>query len=226
MQPSRPSPTQENAATQTHDERQLLAQVLNKMGNPAWDLLLVGDGSGSGWNHACGWAATLIDNRHQSRRFFYGGMDCGSVNFAESMPYIQALTWYDTHYGKKMLQSLSFLQVHVLTDSQVIATWGNRAFNHEAALPRKQLALWSVMRSLSKVGYRCQFHWAPRQTTELNWAADLMAGLSRAEVMKAADPAYVRGDSHAARAANAINNLVFHDPETGLPLNPYNFNAG
>jgi len=205
-------------------ERQLLAQVLEKMGHPAYDLLLVGDGSGSGRNHACGWAATLIENRHQRRRFFYGGMDCGSVNFAESMPYVQAITWYDAMFGKEMLENLQFLRVHVLTDSQVIASWGNKATSPVGRLPRKQLAIWAPMRELARIGYRFEFHWAPRQTTELNWAADLMAGLSRREVMNAADPAYVMGVGHAARAAAAIDNLVFYNPDTNQRLDPYLIN--
>lgn len=198
---------------------------MNRLGNPPWDLFIVGDGSGSGWAHACGWAATVIDRNHDARRFFYGAMDCGSVNFAESMPYIQALTWYDTHYGKELLQRLGYLRVVILTDSQVIAQWGNRAMAPEAAdLPRKQLALWAAMRELRRVGYHCTFHWAPRMTTELNWAADLMAGLTRHAVIQALDPAYIAGADPAIRAANAVGNLVFYNPETGERLDPYGIN--
>ncbi len=184
----------------------------------------MGDGSGSGWAKACGWGAILIDNRDR-RRFFYGAMDCGSVNFAESMPYIQALTWYDNHHGKEILEQIGYLNVHILTDSQVIATWGNKAMLPEGGdPPRKQLALWAGMRELRRVGYHCVFHWAPRMTTELNWAADLLAGLSRREVEQAIAPEYIIGGDPATRAANAIGNLVFHDPETGLRLDPYRLN--
>lgn len=198
--------------------------VLAKIGNPKWDLLIVGDGSGSGWNHACGWAATLIDNVHNARRFFYGAMDCGSVNLAESMPYLQALGWYDAHYGKALLKQLGFIRVHVLTDSQTIATWGNRAAGPEGEVPRKQLPFWAGIKELRRVGYQCEFHWAPRMTTELNWVADLIAGLSRQEIMTAKFPGQVSGDDPATRAANALGNLVFYDPETDQPLSPYNHN--
>ncbi len=216
---------QQRPSANQRPDRELLNQVIQKIGNPKWDLLIVGDGSGSGWAHACGWAATLVDNRRQARRFFYGAMDCGSVNFAESMPYVQALTWYDNHYGKDDLHALGYLSVHILTDSQVIATWGNKAMQAEGGMPpRKQLALWSGMRELSRLGYHCVFHWAPRMTTELNWAADLMAGLTRQEVQLAANPAYAVGADHATRAANAVGNLIFHDPETGDRLDPYRIN--
>ncbi len=206
-------------------ERELLSQVMQRLGNPKWDIFIVGDGSGSGWEHACGWAATLIDNRER-RRFFYGAADCGSVNFAESMPYGQALTWYDNLFGKDILDEIGYLNVHILTDSQVIANWGNRAMALDGGdPPRKQLAFWAGMRELRRVGYHCVFHWAPRMTTELNWAADLMAGLTRREVMLAANPAYISGGDYATRAANAVANLVFCDPETGRPLNPYELNS-
>jgi len=195
------------------------------MGNPQWDVLLVGDGSGSGWAHACGWAATLICRRHQARRFFYGGMDCGSVNFAESMPYIQAITWYDAHHGKALLKQLGMLRVHILTDSQVIAGWGTKAMQGHSELPRKHIGLFSAMREYRRLGYHCNFHWAPRMTTELNWAADLMAGLTRREVINAGDQSYVVGKDPAIRAANAIGNLTFFDPDTEQPLDPYAHNA-
>lgn len=184
----------------------------------------MGDGSGSGREKACGWASTLIDNARRGRRFFRGAMDCGSVNFAESMPYIQALTWYDNLYGRETLNELGYINVHVLTDSQVIAHWGNQAMSLNSDVPRKQLAIWASMREFRRVGYHCTFHWAPRLTTSLNWAADLMAGLSRIEIERAADPAYIAGGDPATRAANALANLVFYDPATGQPLEPYGLN--
>ena len=218
---SRPS----SPAPQGRPARELLSQVLQRIGNPQCDIFIVGDGSGSGWAHACGWASVLIDMQTGDRRLFYGGMDCGSVNFAESMPYLQSLTWYDNHRGKDLLQQLGHLNVVVLTDSQVIANWGNRTMSPEGGdPPRKQLALWGGMLALRRVGYHCRFHWAPRMTTELNWAADLMAGLTRREVMNAADPTYVAGTDYATRAAAAVGNLVFHDPESGRPLSPYEVN--
>ena len=210
---------------QDRNEQALLSAVIQRIGNPPWDLLVIGDGSGSGWNEACGWACTLISNHQQLRRFFYGAMDCGSINLAEAMPYLQSLTWYDVHHGKERLKALGYLRVHILTDSQVTANWGNQAMSGEyAEPPRKLLAFYAGIRELRRVGYHCTFHWAKRLTTELNWAADLIAGLSRKEIIKAGNPAYVSGADHAARAANALGNMVFYDPHTGDALNPYLLN--
>lgn len=122
---------------QDRNEQALLSAVIQRIGNPPWDLLVIGDGSGSGWNEACGWACTLISNHQQLRRFFYGAMDCGSINLAEAMPYLQSLTWYDVHHGKERLKALGYLRVHILTDSQVTANWGNQAMSGEYAEPAK-----------------------------------------------------------------------------------------
>src|SRR5690606_3956202 len=96
----------------------LLTDILQKINATNCDMLIVGDGSGPGWQHASGWAATVVCMRHHARRFFYGAMNCGSGNMAELMPYIQTLTWYDTHYGRELLKTLGYLNVHILTDSQ------------------------------------------------------------------------------------------------------------
>lgn len=160
----------------------------------------------------------MVDSRQQLREFFYGGASRGSVNFAESLPYIQALTWYDSQYGRQLLQQLGMLRVHVLTDSQVVAQWGNRATSPDGEIPRKQLMLYAALRELRRVGYHCRFHWAPRMTADANWAADLIAGIARREVQAAADPAYVAGSDVATRAANAVGNISLYDPETGQPI--------
>lgn len=202
----------------------LLTDIFNKINITNCDILIIGDGSGSAWQHACGWAATVVCMRHHARRFFYGAMECGSINMAELMPYVQALTWYDAHYGENLLKTLGYLNVHIVTDSQVIARWGNRAMDPDAELPRPQKYLLAGLREFRRLGYHCKFHWAARNTSELNWAADIMAGLSRITVSNAVDSTYFTGPSPARRAADALASVVFRDPETGEPLSPYLLN--
>ena len=71
-------------------ENQLLDEVLRKAGIQEWDVLIVGDGSGSGWNGACGWCSILVDKLSRGRRVFYGAMNNGSVNVAETMTHIHS----------------------------------------------------------------------------------------------------------------------------------------
>ncbi len=199
-----------------------LQAILRRLNITAWDLFIIGDGSGSGWNSACGWAGCLCDHQSHARRFFWGGMNLGSVNCAESMPYMQALTWFDAVYGKERLKARGHLNVHVLTDSQTIATWGNRAMSPEGTLPRSNIAIWAPMREYRRLGYHCQFYWAARSTTQLNWASDLIAALCRQEIQRAMDPRI--GDGVLSiRAANAIAKVKFHGPDD-QPINPYHLN--
>lgn len=206
----------------------LLQTVLDRLQIRLWDLLLVGDGSGSGWANHCGWGGVLVDRNNlvgrnfHGRRFFYGAMNQGSVNLAESMPYLHSLQWYDANFGKELLRSRGTLNVHILTDSQTIAQWGTRAMTPGTDVPRKGLVVWAAMRELRRVGYRCQMHWAPRLTTEMNWCADLIAGLCRVQMQAAL--AVNLDDTIANRAAQAFDQLVFRDSETGEPLTPYQFN--
>lgn len=209
------------AATGVPDA-ELLQAVLDRAGITSWDVLLVGDGSGTGWQDACGWAAVLIDRESRGRRLFHGAMNVGSVNFAETMPYLQAINWYDqVGGGKDRLKQQGFIRVHIITDSQVIANWGTRAAS-SGDLPRKHIMLWAGVRELRRLGYQFYFHWANRSTTLLNWTADLIAGLSRREILQLA------GSEHdtdlATRAARALENVRFDDPSTGQAISLYHLN--
>lgn len=192
---------------------------MSRAGISAWDILIVGDGSGQGWNSACGWASILIDKQYRQRRVFYGAMNPGSVNSAESMPYGQALQWYDNTVGKALLRQVGTLRVHILTDSQYIAVCGSHAMSAGFEIPRKHLLIWAALREYRRLGYLCQFHWARRMTSELNWAADIIAGLAREgmEELKTTDDVLAR------RAAYAIDNLRFED-FSGVPISIYDLN--
>lgn len=209
-------------------EKQLLQAILTRLSITSWDLLIVGDGSGSGWASSCGWASVLVDRNNlvgramHGRRFFYGAMNQGSVNLAESMPYLHALQWYDANFGKNLLRTRGTLNVHILTDSQTIAHWGTRAMQPGTEVPRKGLAVWAAMREFRRVGYHCHMHWAARMTTDMNWVADAIAGLSRTQMKEALD--ITIDPSIAIRAAQALDQVVFCDPDTGEPVNPYLIN--
>lgn len=196
--------------------------MLTKAGITEWDLLIVGDGSGTGWGDACGWASVLIDRRTRNRKLFYGAMNLGSVNLAEMMPYYQALAWFHNNHGKARLKERSPLLVHVITDSQVTALHGNRITNKHEGLPKvAHRALWAGVQEFIALGYRLEFRWARRDTSGLNNLCDLIAGLSR-RAIKDTEPSGVEGSAN--RMADALGRLTFADPETGRPISPYEIN--
>ena len=202
-------------------EAELIQTLLTRLQIPRSGLTVVGDGSGSTWERGCGWASILIDHETRGRRAFFGAMNLGSVNFAEAMPYVQALNWFDAQFGKERLKRLGSLPVHILTDSQVTAQWGTQASQIGGVLPRKHAALWAAMREYQRLGYQCVWHWAPRLTTELNWLADLIAGLSRRGLEE------YDQDAHdlRLRAINALQAIQFCPPGSAQPLDPYGYNS-
>lgn len=152
-----------------------------------------------------------------------GAMKPASVNMGELMPYYQALTWFHEQYGHKRLKNVGSLDVHVITDSQVIANWGTQSSNLNVPLPKTGIVYHAGMRELVRMGYQLQYHWAPRSTSLLNWASDLISSLCRRELLKAFNPTLDAGVV-SWRAMEAIRSVVFCNPVTGLPINMYDLN--
>ena len=197
-----------------------LEPLLQRLSIIEYSLLLVGDGSGNAEEKACGWAGILIDQQTRGRRVSYGAVNKGSINFAETMPYVQLLSWFDQHHGKERLQNLGSLNVHIVTDSQIVAKWGTAAMTPGSPVPRKYGAYWSAMRYFRSLGYVCTFHWAPRMSTNLNWASDLIAGLARVAMVQLPSESASSDMTIAQRAAETIGQLDFHSP-SGAPLDVY-----
>lgn len=146
----------------------------------------------------------------------------GSINVAEMMPYLQALTWYYHHAGKVEIKKRGLLRVHVITDSRVTVIHGRAAANPGAELPKvPQRALWASMRELGRMGYDLQWHWAQRSTSSLNFLADLIAALARRELLLLGREVQLRGyedEALAKKAADALDQVQFVDPIDGTTL--------
>lgn len=154
-----------------------LQTVLDQLGvkQNDWDLVLIGDGSGSNWQAGCGWAAVLIDKKSRQRRVFYGAMSCGTVNLAEVFPYLQAMMWYEDA-RKTWLDSSENrpLRVHIITDSKYAADAGN------LLIPRKaNAALWAALDTVIGNTYHVTWHWMCRNGTCLNAMTDELSKSSR-----------------------------------------------
>ena len=140
----------------------------------AWDLLLIGDGSGSNWNFECGWGCVSIQSDTMARKAWYGAMSSGTVNFAEIMAYIQPLTWY-VHREQRLRKEgfgSTYRNVHILTDSRYVQKQGERG---DARGKLKNKALWHLFNSFSSQGIIVHWHWIPRESVELNQFADRLS---------------------------------------------------
>lgn len=204
------------------DIQQSLFDWLLTIGNPSWDVLLVGDGSGTGWDTGCGWACTLISRLHgYQRRVFWGAANCGSVNFAEAAPYLQALAWYDQAVGREFLHSHQQINCLIVTDSQITAQCGQAATRLDVQagdLPRVNLSIWAAVRAYVSIGYAFQWHWQPREQSALNHLSDFVSKLSRVSLQNADLPYPPTANG----VATAFAGISLTDADN--PLDVYKFN--
>ena len=160
-------------------------KILEEFGVPpaAWDVLIVGDGSGTGWNNSCGWASILIDKRSQLRKSLLGGMNAGTSYLAELLPYVQALSWYIDGPGRALLADkraadlTATVNVHIITDAEVVARQGSGKISR-----RKGRPYWAMMEALEDNGFTFSWHWLKRSKIELNQLCDYLASLSRQSI--------------------------------------------
>lgn len=158
-------------------------EILTKLdiGHNDWDILLVGDGSGQGWEMGCGWACVLVDKMSARRKLFFGGMNSGTIGIGELFPYLHAMMWYSRNPGKIRHKRLAkqfghpvTLKVHIITDNEITAKQGNGK-----AKRNTNIELWSGLDYISRLGYSFTFHWVGRSNIGLNLLTDHISRESR-----------------------------------------------
>lgn len=179
-----------------------------------WDALLIGDGSGQGWNNAVGWAVTLYDRASGQAKPFWGAVNSGTISFGEIFPYAYALTWYmdKNHPGARRrranLQHGHPVYVHIFTDSEYVANCGNRKAQRHALRE-----LWEMFDAFERNGVKLQFHHVHRDLICVNILADQISRRVRIDLQDTVQQSYER----------ALQDLQKKYP--GLPDNasPYDF---
>jgi len=160
-----------------------LSEVLRSLGitPTAWDVLIVGDGSGSGWGTACGWAAVLEERCSGLRKFFHGSVNAGTNYLAELFPYLHAMCWYVAGPGKKFQTDLINKQVrvrpinvHIVTDAEILVKQGNGDCGRKSGR-----AFWAALDAYKDEGYQFFWHWMARDRTGLNILTDHLSRESR-----------------------------------------------
>lgn len=131
-----------------------------------YDLVLVGDGSGTIATKPCGWACFAFEKAEDVVVRHFGGTNGGTNNYAELSPYLHAMWSYHTR------RSPSSARVFVVSDSEltVKCASGENARN-------ANLSLWASYDWFThKAGYSVMWKHVPRNSNVLSQAADDKAG--------------------------------------------------
>ncbi len=166
-------------------EQSTLANLLRAYAITNWDLILIGDGSGSSAVHPCGWSVVIIDRRTGVRTLLVGGQNMGSITLAEALPYLLALQHFDSNIRGTIHAAdpgeRQELFVHILTDSQHTARAGQGKHSRD-----KYGAIWAGLDHFGKLGYYLNWHWFESGRENpflLHSFTDEMASVGRSRMM-------------------------------------------
>lgn len=140
------------------------------------NFVLIGDGSGSTFERACGWSSILINFETREFSLWWGAMSRGTVNIGEIMAYVQPLTYLtnveisrrEANGGKHQ-----FVNITILTDSQYVKEQGSS----RGSSVKKNGAFWRLFDGFAHQGILLKWQWLARDTHELN---SLVDGVSKA----------------------------------------------
>lgn len=132
-------------------------QLAAILGIQHWDYLIVGDGSGTSWQNACGFSSVVFSRTSGSVRHFSGGMSAGTNIFAEIAAYITPLLALAKSPG------LTGRDVHIVTDCQYLVEAS------DPVVPRRSYTeLWAFFDAFVRQGVRISWHWVPRNVLAAN----------------------------------------------------------
>lgn len=145
-----------------------------------WDILIVGDGSGSNWDREAGWAATSVERVTMERKVWAGAMNRGTVNVAEVMAYLQPLEWFAARERdrRQKKQPTRAYQVHILTDSEYCRQAGASG----GVGAGTNAGLWAAFGAFARLGFVLHWHHIPRNSCGLHEFADSVSKLARRRV--------------------------------------------
>jgi ribonuclease HI len=135
---------------------------------PDFDLLLVGDGSGTVYTRPAGWACAAYDRVRARVTVHAGVLSCGTNNLAELAPYLQALWYHHQDHGQNPQTPA---RVVIVSDSEVTVRCGNRQYARGA-----NGCLWAGLDWFERRGYRLAWRHVRRGSNAWNVWADRVAG--------------------------------------------------
>src|SRR2546423_11661451 len=105
-----------DSLTLSPDTAANLNALAQELGLADFDLLLIGDGSGTVYNRPAGWGCVAYDRHKQQVTLHTGAASTGTNNFAELFPYIQALWHHHQDHGQ---MPVTPVRVQIVSDSEL-----------------------------------------------------------------------------------------------------------
>lgn len=155
-----------------------LEALSSELSLPEYDLLLLGDGSGTTCHESCGWACVAYNKLTDDIEFHNGSMSCGTNNFAELIPYCQALWHFDQFYKTVAAPGVAG-RVEIVSDSEVTVRCGNGIYARKG-----NGFLWSGIEWFEKNGYNIHWTHVRRNTNKFSKRCDWLAGETRISLDK------------------------------------------
>jgi hypothetical protein len=158
-----------------------MAALAEELSLPPFTLLLVGDGSGSVYAEPAGWCCAAYDAVRHRVYVHAGAVTGGSTNFAELMPYLQALYFHHSQEVKARKEDryrdLIDHTVCVLSDSEVTVRCGQGRYARRA-----NGFLWEAIGWFERNGYSLTWQHVRRGSNEWNAFADAVGQEARRQM--------------------------------------------
>jgi hypothetical protein len=146
-----------------------------RMPSNGWDLILIGDGSGSKWDNPGGWACSMIMKSRETKEVHYftplvGAVSRGSINWLEAVPYWHCLRHHYYHMDGKELCADGGVDVFIVSDSEwVVKTMSGR----QSARTHDDMVM--LFQYYRQHGYRMQWRHVKRDVIKMNKIVDMLA---------------------------------------------------
>jgi ribonuclease HI len=155
--------------------KEILNQVSLELNLPAYDLLLIGDGSGTVKDKPCGFACISYDKLRDNIKIHTGALSHGTNNMAELFPYIHALQCDILEVGP---MDKGNRYVEIVSDSELIVKQGRKIYGRYS-----NRALWKAIDGFEELGYTIHWNHVSRNSNVLNELCDKLAGEMRKKLL-------------------------------------------
>lgn len=151
-----------------------IVEILSSTGFTKYDAVFIGDGSGSKYGQAGGWACKIYDYNSIVSHTLYGNISDTTINICELTPYIYTMDYYHKNIAPVRWQQLKLagtpfgpIRIHIITDCEILVKQGNGLHKRKT-----NAAFWSCFDYYETEGYNFCWHFVEREFLQDNILCD------------------------------------------------------